>query len=299
MDSPDPDIGVDISSWERQEEGLLIPLNEASKLEVLQTCHDSGIAGHWGRHRTQELVSRNFWWDKCQEDITTYMAGCQRCQLAKADRHSKAKKLLPMPTEVRPWEEIAMDFMGELPESDGWNAILVITDRFTKMQRYIPAKTTWTAEDIANVYITDVWRHYGLPWSVTSDRGPQFASASLQAWNKALDIQLRLSTAHHPQTDGLSERAIQSLKQYLRIYCHDRQRRWARWLLLAEFAYNSSSHLVTKLSPMFPMYGFQPRGIQVQNDSEMASPAAEDWLFRMTTVHNQLQATLKAVNNRR
>ena len=179
-----------------------------------------------------------------------------------------------MPTGVRQWEQIAMDFVGELPESDGWNVILVITDRFTKMQRYIPAKTTCIAEDIANVYIMDVWRHYGLPRGVTSDWGPQFASAFLQALNKVLDIQLCLSTAHHPETDGLSERAIQSLKQYLQLYCHDRQRRWARWLLLAKFAYNSSSHSVTKLSPMFAMYGFEPRGIQVQDDSEMASPVA-------------------------
>ena len=89
------------------------------------------------------------------------------------------------------------------------------------------------------------------------------------------------------------------MKQYLRIYYHHRQRRWARWLPLAEFAYNSSSHPVTKLSPMFAMYGFEPLGIQVQNDSKMASPAAEDWLFRMTAVHTQLQATLKAVNDRR
>ena len=77
-----------------------------------------------GRHRTQELVSRNFWWDNAasgqswQEDIAAYVASCQRCQLAKADRHSKAKKLLPIPTGVRPWEEITMDFVGELPESD-------------------------------------------------------------------------------------------------------------------------------------------------------------------------------------
>ena len=230
MDSPDPNMCADISSWECNKEGLLIPPNEASKIEVLRASHDSGIAGHWGRHRTQELVSRNFWCHKWQEDIITYVAGCKRCQLAKADRHSKAKKLLPMPTGVRPWEEIAMDFAGELPESDDWNAILVITDRFTKIQRYIPAKTTWTAEGIANVYITDVWWHYGLPRAVTSNREPQFASAFLQALNKALDIRLRLSLAHHPQTDGLSERAIQSLKQYLRIYCHDRQKRWARWL---------------------------------------------------------------------
>ena len=129
LDLPDPDIGIDISSWERNHEGLLIPTNEASKVEVLRAGHASGIAGHWGRHRTQELVSRNFLWDKWQEDITTYVPSCERCQLAKADRHSKAKKLLPMPTGVLPWAEIAIDFVGELPESDGWNAILVITDR--------------------------------------------------------------------------------------------------------------------------------------------------------------------------
>ena len=78
------------------------------------------------------------------------------------------------------------------------------------------------------------------------------------------------------ESDGLSEHAIQSLKQYLRIYCHDRQKRWARWLPLAEFTYNLSSHSVTKLSPMFSLYSFEPFGIQVNNDSEMASPAAED-----------------------
>ena len=82
-----------------------------------------------------------------------------------------------MPTALRPWEEIAMDFIGELPESEGFNAILVITDRFTKMQGYIPALTTWTASDVANAYICHIWKHYGLPKHIRSDRGPQFASA--------------------------------------------------------------------------------------------------------------------------
>ena len=67
------------------------------------------------------------------EDMAKYIAGCSRCQKAKADRHSKKTKLVPMPTGERPWEEIAMDFVGELPESDGYNAILVITDHFIKM----------------------------------------------------------------------------------------------------------------------------------------------------------------------
>ena len=104
----------------RNDEGLVIPPDEASKVEVMRTCHDSGIAGHGGRHRIQQLVARNFWWPpnegkSWQEYIATYVASCKRCQLAKADSHSNAKKLLPMPTGSLPLEEIAMDFVGEIP----------------------------------------------------------------------------------------------------------------------------------------------------------------------------------------
>ena len=81
-----------------------------------------------------------------------------------------------MPTGVRPFEEIAMDFVGELPESEGFNAILVVTARFTNVQHYIPAKTGWTAEDVANSYIKDIWKLCGEPRHITSDRAPQFAS---------------------------------------------------------------------------------------------------------------------------
>ena len=113
--------------------------------------------------------------------------------------------MVPMPTGELPFEEIAMDFVGELPESEGFNAILVITDWFTKVQHYIPARTTWTAADLTNVYIREIWRLYGLSIHITSDCGPQFASKFLKELYKKFVIILRLSTAYHPQTDGLSE----------------------------------------------------------------------------------------------
>ena len=74
-----------------------------------------------------------------------------------------------MPTSTKPWEEIALDFVGELPESEGHNAIMVITDRFTKMQHYIPAHTTWTVIDVANAFICSIWHLYGLPKHITLD----------------------------------------------------------------------------------------------------------------------------------
>ena len=97
-----------------------------------------------------------------------------RCQKSKADRHCRQTKLVPMPTGERPFEEITMDFIGELPESEGFNAILVVTDQFIKVQHYILANTTWTAEDVADSYINDIWKLYGLLRHMTSDRGLQF-----------------------------------------------------------------------------------------------------------------------------
>ena len=130
-----------------------------------------------------------------------------------------------MPTGEGPFEDIAMDFIRELPESQGFNAIRVVTDRFTKVQLYLAAKTTWTAADVANGYINEIWLLHGLPRHLTSHRGPQFAYKSFKELNCNLNINLRLATAYHPQTDGLSERPVQTRKQYLRIYCHDRQNR--------------------------------------------------------------------------
>ena len=198
-----------------------------------------------------------------------------------------------MPTGERPFEEIAMDFIGELPVSEGFNAILGVTDWFTKVQYFVLAKTTWTAEDVANSYVNDIWKQYGLLKHITSHCSLQFALKFLKELNRKVHINLRLSTAYYPQTDGLSERVVQTLKQYLCIYCHNRQNRWQAWLPIAEFAYNTTATTTNKLSPYRSLYSFDPRTIHLDNDYELSSPAAEEWLDRMTTVHNHIHDVLK------
>ena len=112
--------------------------------------------------------------------MARYVAGCVIYQNSKTDRHSRLTKLVPMPTGERFFEEIAMHFLGELPQSEAFNAILVVIDRFTKVQPYIPTKTTWTAEDVADSDINDICKLCGLTRHITSDRGPQFASKFLK-----------------------------------------------------------------------------------------------------------------------
>ena len=91
------------------------------------------MAGHWGKYRTQELPSYNLRWNKWLADVARYVTGCMKCQKSMADRHSRQTKLVPMATGQCHFEEIAMDFIGELPESEFFYAILVVTDRFTKV----------------------------------------------------------------------------------------------------------------------------------------------------------------------
>ena len=172
---------IDVATWEKKN-GLWVVPQEHS-LEVLHQHHDRQVAGHWGRHRNQVLVSRNFISDKWSEDVARYVVGRVKCQKSKVDRHSRQTKLVPMPTGERLFEEIAMDFIRELPESEGFNAILVVTDRFIKVQHYIPAKTTWTAADVANSYINDIWKLYGPLRYRTSDRSPQFTLKFLKELN--------------------------------------------------------------------------------------------------------------------
>ena len=204
-----------------------------------------------------------------------------------------------MLTGERPFKEIVMYFVREFLQLDAFYSILVVTDRFTKVKHYVQAKITCTAEDVAYSYVNDIWELYGLLGHISSDCGPQFGSKFLKELNRKLNINLRLFTTYHSQTDGLSERAVQTLKQYLCIYCHDWQNRWQAWLPLAKFAYNTTATTTHKLSPYRSLYGFDPRTIHLDNDYKLSSPATEEWLDRMTTVHNHIHDILKRINHKR
>ncbi|EOY16856.1 Retrotransposon protein [Theobroma cacao] len=133
-----------------------------------------------------------------------------------------------------------MDFVTGLPRtSGGYDSIWIVVDRLTKSAHFLPVKTTYGAAQYARVYVDEIVRLHGIPISIVSDRGAQFTSRFWGKLQEALGTKLDFSTAFHPQTDGQSERTIQTLEDMLRACVIDLGVRWEQYLPLVEFAYNN------------------------------------------------------------
>ena len=148
-----------------------------------------------------------------------------------------------------------MDFITGLPYSNGFNVILVVVCRLTKMRHFIPCRDTCPAEQLAELYARHIFRLHGLPKTIISDRGTQFIDKFWRALYKTLKIEALLSTPYHPETDGQTKRVNAILEQYLRAYINYLQDDWEAWLHLAEFATNNHASETTGMSPFFTNYG--------------------------------------------
>jgi transposase InsO family protein len=155
--------------------------------------------------------------------------------------------------------EISIDFVTGLPDSNGYNAILVVVDRLTKMRNLIPTIKECDAAALADLFIDYVWKLHGLPETIVSERGTQFTLDFWKSLCSLLEISPRYSTAFHPQTDGQMERINAVIEQYLRVYLSYQQDDWSRFLPLAEFASNNNVSETTHLSPFEANYGRHPR----------------------------------------
>ena len=149
-----------------------------------------------------ELVTRNYWWLGVTKEIKRYVEGYDQCQRMKNRTEMPAGKLRPNQIPERPWQHILVDFITKLLVSKGHDSILVVYDRFLKMSHFVATTEKTTAEGLARLFRDNVWKLHGLPKSVISDRGPQFAAGMTKELNKMLGIETKLSMAYHPETDG-------------------------------------------------------------------------------------------------
>jgi transposase InsO family protein len=148
-----------------------------------------------------------------------------------------------------------MDFIEGLPTSGHANCIIVIVDKFSKFAHFIALHHPYTAQKVAQIFLNNVFRLYGLPSTIISDRDPVFTSTFWRELFHLAQVTLAMSSAYHPQSDGQTERVNQCLETYLRCFVHSCPRQWLKWLSLTEYWYNTSEHSALGKSPFQVLYG--------------------------------------------
>ncbi|KAL0155832.1 hypothetical protein M9458_050095, partial [Cirrhinus mrigala] len=267
-----------------------VPL--ALRSRVLSLTHSTPSSGHPGIEATLNLLSNRFWWPSIRPDTITFIRNCSICNMAKTPRQLPAGLLQPLPIPRRPWSHIAVDFVTDLPSSNGHTTILTVIDRFSKGCRLIPLPKLPTAMETAEALCNTVFRYYGLPEEIVSDRGPQFTSRLWRSFFNLLGVNISLTSGYHPQSNGQAERLNQELTRFLRSYCRDHQEDWSRFLLWAEYAQNSLRKPSTNLTPFQCVLGYQPPLFPWSGEpSEL--PAVNSWFQRCEETWNQAHVHLQ------
>ncbi|WRX23577.1 Reverse transcriptase domain - like 10 [Theobroma cacao] len=235
---------------------VCVPEGNQLRQAIMEEAHSSAYALHPGSTKMYRTIRENYWWPGMKRDVAEFVAKCLVCQQVKAEHQRPAGTLQSLPVPEWKWEHVTMDFVLGLPRTQrGKDAIWVIVDRLTKSAHFLAVHSTYSIEKLAQLYIDEIVRLHGVPVSIVSDRDPRFTSRFWPKFQEALGTKLKFSTAFHPQTDGQSERTIQTLEDMLRACVIDFIGSWDRHLPLVEFAYNNSFQSSIGMAPYEALYG--------------------------------------------
>ncbi|GJW14074.1 putative reverse transcriptase domain-containing protein [Tanacetum coccineum] len=194
-----------------------LPLFGGLRDLIMLESHKSKYSIHPVLDKMYHDLRKLYWWPNMKADIATYVSKCLTCAKVKAE-HQKPSGLLQQPEiPVWKWERITMDFITKLPRTPSvYDSIWVIVDRLTKSAQFIPMNEKYKMEKLTRLYLKEIVCRHGVPVSIISDRDPRFASRFWRSLQKSLGTNLDMSTAYHPETDGQSERTIETLEDMLR-----------------------------------------------------------------------------------
>lgn len=173
--------------------------------KVIKLVHNTPSSGHPGINATVQLLNNKFWWSSLQSDTIAFIQNCDTCQMSKSSRQVPAGLLQPLPLPRRPLSHIAIDFVTDLPSSQGHTTILTVIDRFSKACRLIPLPRLPSALETAEHLCNCVLRFYGLPEDIVSDRGPQFTSPVWSSFFQKLNVNISLTGTPQPRTHSVPQ----------------------------------------------------------------------------------------------
>ncbi|GJZ14533.1 putative reverse transcriptase domain-containing protein [Tanacetum coccineum] len=266
---------------------------------IMHESHKSKYSIHPGSDKMYQDLKKLYWWPNMKAEIATYVSKCLTCAKVKIE-YQKPSGLLVQPEIPQwKWENITMDFVTKLPRTAaGQDTIWVIVDRLTKSAHFLPMREDDTLEKLTRQYLKEVVSKHGVPVSIISDRDGKFTSHFWKSLHKALGTRLDMSTAYHPETDGQSERTIQTLEDMLRACVLDFGKGWDKHLPLVEFLYNNSYHTSIKAALFEALYGRKCRSPicwAKVGDSQLTGP---EIIHETTERIVQIKSHIQAARNR-
>ncbi|GKC33339.1 reverse transcriptase domain-containing protein, partial [Tanacetum coccineum] len=274
--------------------------------DLVEINHDEAHNSRYSVHPVQIRSDKMYydlrdlyWWPGMKRDIAEYVSRCLTCSKIKAE-HQKPSGFLQQPEIPEwKWEKITMDFVTKLPKSSsGHDTIWVVVDRLTKSAHFLPIREDYKTEKLAKIYTNEIVARHGVPVSIISDRDGRFTSHLWQAFQEALGTRLDMSTAYHPQTDGQSERTIQTLEDMLRACVMDFGGSWDTHLPLIEFSYNNSYHTSIKCAPFEALYGRKCRSPVIWTEVGESQLIGPEIVQETTEKIVQIKERLKTARSR-
>ncbi|GJP80320.1 hypothetical protein CLOP_g10543 [Closterium sp. NIES-67] len=244
---------------------------------LLEEYHNVLYAGHFGSNKTLTGIAKHYYWPHLAEAAQKFVTSCDTCQRMKSSKQKKAGLLQPLLVPEQPWQVVSLEFITGLPPTTSdHDAILVVIDKFSKSEHFIPTHTTARTEETAQLFVRYIISQHGIPTTLISDHDSKFTSKFWKELLSLLGTKLAMSSAYHPQIDGQTKRLNQIVEKLLRAACKDEISKWDLHLPVLEFAYNNATHAATGQMPFFLCYGGHP--LTPQNRQHQLQPR-EDPLF--------------------
>jgi hypothetical protein len=214
--------------------------------------HNDPTAAHASKERMLDKVKSQYYWPQMFEDIKEYVSSCDICQ--RRGRYKRTEPLHPIPVG-EPFYQIGIDYVGPLPLTKTGNKyIIVAMDYLTKWPEAKPTKEA-TAETTVQFIYEDIICRHGCPGKILTDRGSHFNNKLLKILTNKFSVKHLLSTPYHPQTNGLVERFNRTLGESLARMSSQHPDQWDEYIAPALFAYRTSKHSNTRVTPFYLVYG--------------------------------------------
>jgi hypothetical protein len=227
---------------------LVIPRVGTIREDLFRAAHDT--LGHFGADKSYANLRDAYYWPRMRTELEkAYVPGCDACQRNKGATQQPSGPLHPLPVPDGRGDSVAVDFIGPLPEDEGFDCIVTMTDRLGSDVQVVPTRTDISAEDFAQIFFDNWYCENGLPLEFISDRDKLFVSRFWKSLTKITGIKLGMSTAFHPETDGSSERTNKTVNQCLRYHVTRNQKGWVRALPRVRFAIRNTINKSTGFSP--------------------------------------------------